>query len=68
MSALGQTDMCGAQAQFRFAPESDIKYYIVKCPLWAKSGHGLLEVKLLPPDTKSKRVTSKSIISAAEAQ
>jgi len=37
-----EVDMCGAQAQFRFTPESDI----VEFPLWAKSGHGLLEVKL----------------------
>jgi hypothetical protein len=31
--------MCSAQAHVRFAPESDIKRDIGKCPLWAKSGH-----------------------------
>jgi hypothetical protein len=30
--------MCGAQADVRFTPESDIKRDIGECPLWANSG------------------------------
>jgi len=36
-----KADICSAQAHVRFTPESesDIKRGIVKCPLWANSGH-----------------------------
>jgi hypothetical protein len=38
MSALGHKQTYAAQkGHVRFAPESDIKRGIVKCPLWANS-------------------------------
>jgi hypothetical protein len=38
--------MCNAIGHVRFTPESDIKRGIVKCPLWAKSGHSAMLQKL----------------------
>ena len=39
MSALGQADMCSAQADVRFTPKSGHVQCTSACPLSANSGH-----------------------------